>query len=186
MQTQKLFMLMLGCKPQGRQTEQHDIFFGIGESLKDLIPQIFDFWPEAKSKIHIDAWREVNFVEGCKVEVIPSSESIENQFSLFFLNLGGYRPNEFDEPHYKMLLATPDKATAIKLAKETAFYKHTCFEGATSHIDDKYGVDVDDVFEIEDVITADLKSKFKLKLSPAESITEDEIHLGYLPIKNIT
>lgn len=51
----KLYMLMLGCKPKGRFTEQHDIFFGIGNSLKDLIPQMKIFWPEAKGQIHIDA-----------------------------------------------------------------------------------------------------------------------------------
>ncbi|MGN6440105.1 MAG: DUF1543 domain-containing protein [Agriterribacter sp.] len=33
-------MLLLGCKPAGRHTEQHDVFFGIGASLKDLIPDI--------------------------------------------------------------------------------------------------------------------------------------------------
>ncbi|MFV8358664.1 DUF1543 domain-containing protein, partial [Flavobacterium sp. XS1P32] len=49
----KLYMLMLGCTPAGRLTEQHDIFFGIGKSLKDLIPQIKNFWPEAKGKLHI-------------------------------------------------------------------------------------------------------------------------------------
>nr|WP_199158240.1 DUF1543 domain-containing protein [Pedobacter sp. ASV2] len=182
---QKLFMLMLGCKPEGRQTEQHDIFFGIASSLQQLIPDIFAFWPEAKDKIHVDAWREVNYVDGCKVEVVEARETINNELSLFFLNLGGYRPNEFDEPHYKMLLATPDKATAIKQAKETAFYKHTWFDGATSHIDDKYGVDVDDAFEINDVLSTKIKSLYKLKLTAAESIITDEIHLGYLPIKNI-
>jgi len=55
-------MLLLGCKPPGRNTEQHDIFFGIGSGLKELIPAIIDSWPEAKKKIHIDAWREVQFV----------------------------------------------------------------------------------------------------------------------------
>lgn len=185
MNTKKLFMLMLGCKPKGRHTEQHDIFFGIASSLKELIPDIYTFWPEAKDKIHIDAWREVTNVNGHKVEVVPSASSIENKLSLFFINLGGYRPNEFDEPHYKMLLATPDKATAIKKAKETAFYKHTWFEGATSHIDDKYGIDVDDIFEISDVLTKELKAAYKLKLTIADNLTDDEIHLGYLPLRNI-
>ncbi|UKT63733.1 DUF1543 domain-containing protein [Pedobacter mucosus] len=183
--TPKLFMIMLGCKPKGRQTEQHDIFFGIATSLKEMIPDIYAFWPEAKNKIHIDAWREVNNVNGCKVECVNASEHFSNELHLFFINLGGYRQNEFDEPHYKMLLATPDKASATKQAKETAFYKHATFAGATSHIDDKYGVDVDDIFEIEDVLSADLKAKFRLKLTKMKSLIEDEIHLGYLPIKNI-
>lgn len=36
----KLYMVMLGCTPEGRFTEQHDIFFGIGYSLKELIPKM--------------------------------------------------------------------------------------------------------------------------------------------------
>jgi hypothetical protein len=51
----KLFMVLLGCTPAGRNTEQHDVFFSIGSGLKDLIPDIVDCWPEAKGKIHIDA-----------------------------------------------------------------------------------------------------------------------------------
>lgn len=53
----KLFMVLIGCKPEGRHTEQHDIFFGIGSELRDLIPDMLAFWPEANGKLHIDGWR---------------------------------------------------------------------------------------------------------------------------------
>ena len=66
----KLFMLLLGCKPGRRNTEQHDIFFGIAETLRDLVPSIIEVWPEAKGKIHIDAWREVNYVAQYEVKVL--------------------------------------------------------------------------------------------------------------------
>ena len=56
-------MIMLGCTPKGRLTEQHDIFFGIGNSLTELIPYIKEFWPEAKGKIHIDAWQKITFID---------------------------------------------------------------------------------------------------------------------------
>jgi len=54
----KLFMVLLGCKPEGRHIEQHDIFFGIGYNLKELVPAMKEYWPGGR--IHIDAWREVN------------------------------------------------------------------------------------------------------------------------------
>jgi hypothetical protein len=38
-------MTMKGYKPQSRFKEQQNIFFGIRNSLQDLIPQIKDFWP---------------------------------------------------------------------------------------------------------------------------------------------
>ncbi|WP_413667370.1 DUF1543 domain-containing protein [Mucilaginibacter sp. Mucisp86] len=71
MENLKLFMLMLGCKPPGRHVEQHDVFFGIAPSLGDLVPEIQAFWPEPE-KIHIDAWREVNAVDGYAVKITPA------------------------------------------------------------------------------------------------------------------
>ena len=132
----KLFMVMLGCKPASRLTEQHDIFFGIGLSLSELIPQINAFWPEADGNWHVDAWREVTSVDGFQINVIPKTKKV-NPENLFFINLGGYKPNEFEEYHYKLLTVASTLADAIKKSKQTAFYKHSGFDGAVSHIDDK-------------------------------------------------
>lgn len=174
---------MLGCTPKGRHTEQHDIFFSIGGSINDLKQEIIDFWPEANGKIHLDAWRCVTAVNGYQIQVVEVHEQVKVQpFKLFFFNLGGYKENEFDEFHYKMLVIAESKADAIQQAKESAFYKHTGFTGAPSHIDDKFGVDIDDFFEIPDMLPADLKNKYKLQISPATSLIEDQIHLGYMKL----
>jgi hypothetical protein len=45
----KLYMVMLGCTPKGRLTEQHDIFFW-NYFFKRLSPRNESFWPEAKGK----------------------------------------------------------------------------------------------------------------------------------------
>ncbi|MDF2437138.1 MAG: hypothetical protein K0Q95_1514 [Bacteroidota bacterium] len=184
----KLYMLLLGCKPKGRLTEQHDIFFGIAGSLKALTPEINSFWKEAKGIIHIDAWREVKVVNkySIKIKSRPAKSNANKKPKLFFLNLGGYKPNEFEEHHYKMLVAANNSAEAIKKAKETVFYKETGFKGASSHIDDKYALDVDDVYNIEDILPSEVKAKFIIELKPL-SKTEpvDEIHLGYLQLWKI-
>jgi hypothetical protein len=65
----KLFMVVIGCKPKGRFTEQHDVFFGIGTTLKELLPEMKAFWPEAKGKIHIDSWREITTVENHSITI---------------------------------------------------------------------------------------------------------------------
>ena len=182
----KLFMLLLGCTPKGRNIEQHDIFFGIGENIKELIPQILAFWPEANGKIHIDAWREINTENGFSVSVIEKVAGDNlNKAKLFFINLGGYKKNEFEEFHYKMIIAATDKAAAITQAKETAFYKHTGFDNAHSHIDDKFGVDVDDLFEIEDILSEEIKNQYRLSLHPVDQeMKPDEIHLGYFKLSS--
>lgn len=185
MQSPQLFMVLLGCRPQGRHTEQHDVFFGIANSIKELVPEMQAFWPEAKDKIHIDAWRAVTKVGNYSVSVVNKEEAPNDLNSLFFLNLGGYKRNEFDEFHYKMLVVADQKAVAIKEAKETAFYKHTWFDGASSHIDDKFGVDVDDIFEIEDILSPTTKAKYSLKFTSGNTGADDEITLGYFPLAKI-
>jgi hypothetical protein len=145
--------------------------------VKDLIPQMKAFWPV--DKLHVDAIRAVTLVNGFTVKVVDAT-SVKNDTHLFFINLGGYKQNEFEEFHYKMLVAAPDKGAAIQQARQTAFYKHTGFKGAPSHVDDKYGVDVDDVFEIADILPANVKQQFSLLIQPAApDQEEDAIHLGY-------
>ncbi len=178
-----LFMIMLGCTPPGRHTEQHDIYFSIADAIEQTKDELIKFWPEANGRVHMDAWRKVTVVDGYQINVVPKdSPSESNGLKLFFINLGGYREGEFDEPHYKLLIVAKDMATASKQAKQTAFYKHTGFKGAPSHIDDKYGVDVDDAFEINDVLPEELKALYKIEITPATNMEADKFTLGYMPL----
>ncbi len=177
----KLFLFLIGSTPPDRNIEQHDVFFDIGESVKDLVPNVQAFWPGVK--LHFDAWREVTCVDGYRIEVVPKDDrNTISSAKLFFLNLGGYKPGEFEEYHYKMLVAAQDKTDAIIKAKETAFFRHTGFTGANSHIDDKYGVDVDDVYEITDILNKETKEKHRISVIPDSEVKEDELHIGYFKL----
>jgi hypothetical protein len=180
----KLFMALVGCKPQGRHTEQHDVFFGIADSIAELLPVIGSWWPEVKNKFHLDAWREVNYVDGYSVQVVENDDQVGRGIArLFFINLGGYKAGEFEEYHYKMLTAAPDKNRAIRAAKQTSFYRHTGFKTAPSHIDDKYGIDVDDMYEIKDILPSLQQATYRIRLDAAgPGHSEDPLHLGYFPI----
>jgi hypothetical protein len=185
-ENQILFMVMLGCKPAGRLTEQHDIFFGIGTNLKDLVPHMKVFWPEAKGRIHIDAWRKITTIDGYTIKVCTRQETTSNQEKLFFINLGGYKENEFEEYHYKLLTIAKNKAEAIKKSKQTTFYKHFGFKGTgASHIDDKYGVDVDDIYKIEDILATRYKEQFSLKITKSSDLPTDVLEIGYLKIDKL-
>lgn len=182
----KLFMVMLGCRPEGRCTEQHDIFFGIGSSLKELIPSMKAFWPEAKGRIHIDAWREVTSVDNYWITIEEKGVVINQPEHLFFINLGGYKENEFEEYHYKVLAVGASLAEASKKSKNTAFYKHCGFKGATSHIDDKFGIDVDDIFNVKDILSNNYKNHFDIRITQQTTpLPEDVLHIGYLKIDKI-
>lgn len=178
-----LFMIMIGCTPPGRFTEQHDIFFGIAEQLSDLKQDLIDFWPEAKGKIHIDAWRKVTVVDDYEINIISKNSVIEKEQHVFFLNLGGYKEGEFEEYHYKKLAIAANQSEAIKEAKKTTFYKHCGFKGAESHIDDKYGIDVDDVYKVEDILHPKFKENYQLQIKKnTKEKTQDELHIGYLKL----
>jgi hypothetical protein len=98
-------MLLIGASPPERNIEQHDVFFGIGDSINDLIPDVLAFWP-GNNKLHFDAWREISSVNGYEVKVVLKNENKQDSaFKLFFINLGGYKQNEFEEFHYKMVIA---------------------------------------------------------------------------------
>ena len=184
----KLHMVMLGCTPAGRLTEQHDIFFGIGASLKDLIPEMKAFWPEAKGKIHIDAWREVSVADNFSIEIITKKTAENTNLDhLFFINLGGYKENEFEEYHYKLLTVATSLGLASKKSRKTTFYKHCGFKGAgASHIDDKYGIDIDDIYKVTDILDSQLKEKYSIKITKSETkLNEDVLHIGYLKISGI-
>src|SRR5687767_10274919 len=93
----KLFMVLLGSKAPERNVEQHDYFFGIAGSLKELVPQLREFWPEAGASLHIDGWREVNLVDGYRIIVTEKAEyPVHSVNKLFFINLGGYQTGKLE------------------------------------------------------------------------------------------
>lgn len=181
----KLYMVLLGCKPPGRHTEQHDVFFGIASSLKELVPAMHAFWPEAKNNLHVDAWREVTAVQQYSIHpFLKTTADKTNDLKLFFVNLGGYRKDEFEEHHYKMLLVAKDVAAAKALAKQQLFYKQNGFKGASAHIDDHYGIDVDEVYSVEEILPVTCSARYSI-ITLEEEKTADPFHLGYLPLWKI-
>ena len=185
----RLFMLLLGCRHKDRNTEQHDVFFGVANQLCDLVPQISAFW-KGGTALHVDAWRMVQKVQGYTVRISEHSpETKHTAPKLFFLNLGGYKPGEFEEFHYKMLAVAADKAAAIQDAKETGFFLHTGFgKAAKAHIDDRFGVDVDDIFEIKEILPRDITDRFSViieKNTPGTDLPEDDIHLGFFKLQEL-
>lgn len=178
----ELFMVVVGGKPEGRFTEQHDVFFGIADELKELVPSMYEFWPALEGRMHIDSWRKVAKVDGYNIQIIEKSEQNPNNSKrLYFVNLGGYKPNDMEEYHYKQLVVAANLAEATKIAKDTVFWKHH----ESSHIDDKYGIDVDDIYEVVDLLNPTFKEKYHILIQEASNIPEDTLEVGYLKISKL-
>ena len=185
----KLFMVLLGSKAQQRNIEQHDFFFGIAHEMQDLIPRMRDFWPDAGSSLHIDGWREVTHVEGFSVRILPKASTVQNNGKrLFFVNLGGYISGKLEEQHYTLLTVQDDRKWAIKAATTTEFFKSNtikAIKSAAAHIDEKYGIDVDEIYRIEDLLGNDDKALYQIELTHAPEGQHDAIHLGYLKLEKV-
>lgn len=181
----KLFYIILGATPLGRNIEQHDVYFGIAENLKDLVPEIKKFWAEAKGKIHIDCYQEVQFVDGFKLKIVEKTEE-SSKDQLFFINLGGYQMGKFEELHYQCLMAGKSMSEILKRVKKTEFYKEMGFKTAESHIDEKLGVDIDDIYKVKDILSPEMKAKYSIILEKTEEIDQENFtRLGYLMLSKI-
>ena len=190
-----LFMVQLGGRPKGRLIEQHDILFGVANQVSELIDDINNHWPEVNNKWHIDSYRAITKVGNHTVKLIESNNQTanDNGLKLFFINLGGYQQGSFEEFHHKLLIVAATQAEAIKQAKQSTFYKEFTFKdkdspfNAASHIDDKFQVDIDDIYDVNDLV-----SNIQILIEPRihnshelANADEDKEYVGYLSIKNL-
>ena len=166
-----LFMVQLGGRPKGRLIEQHDMFFGVANQVSELIEDINHHWPEVKNKWHIDSYRAITKIGNHSIKLVESATSYDNNgLKLFFINLGGYQQGSFEE-----------------------FYKEFTFKDkdspfdAASHIDDKFAVDIDDIYNVNDLI-----SNVQILIEPIAydshalaNTDDDKEYVGYLSIKNL-
>lgn len=190
-----LFMVQLGGRPKGRLIEQHDIFFGVANQVRELVDDINHHWPEVKNKWHIDSYRAITKVGNHTVKLIESNNQTanDNGLKLFFINLGGYQRGSFEEFHHKLVIVAATQAEAIKQAKQSTFYKEFTFKdkdtpfNAASHIDDKFEVDIDDIYDVNNLV-----SNIQILIEPTihnshelANADEDKEYVGYLSIKNL-
>lgn len=157
----KLFLLVLGGTPKGRNVEQHDVLFCVAQKIEDTYKAVKRFW---KIRVHIDSYCIVDKVDGYRVEVHSHAPSRKPKKSLFFINLGGYLKNDLEEYHKKLVLAASDVEKAKAKAKKNIFFKqHLKGVDDCAHVDDSYEIPhtgVDDVICVQ----ASLGKKFSITL----------------------
>lgn len=214
----KLFMLKIGARPQGRLIEQHDVMFVIANSLSETIESVNQHWPAVKNNWHLDAWREVKRVgdyqillstdsfskdgwskDSALADNILADERVDNKLDsqdkqLYFVNLGGYLPGQFEEFHYKTLVVAETLGKATAQVKKTAFYQDYTFDNvdtaksgvATSHVDDKQQLDLDDIHCVADLLPRDVALTIQpLTEHEKNQLPDDALHIGYLSLKQI-
>lgn len=115
-----LYAVMLGGKHPKANIEVHDVVFAVGDSLQDVYPQLKQQWFGAAKGLHIDAWMAIDGIEQYQVHLSPVAPDPAVP-RLYFINLGGYLPDEFGEAHHYVLIVAQSKMQARGRAR--GFFK---------------------------------------------------------------
>jgi hypothetical protein len=208
-----LFAVLLGCTPKGRNTEQHDVMFGVAKTLDALTDSMKSFWHQPhvaeltagvkkiypdvdvallekellapvlrRDKVHIDAWVQVNYADGYRVDILPKhAAGGNNGLRLYFINLGGYKAGEFEEYDKKFFVVAANMSEALAKAKQHDFMKEysadSIGKAGIAHLDDQFKID----FEADDIICVSdtLGDSYVLQLEQVEECPENELMIGY-------
>lgn len=166
---QKIFMVLLGGKAPKAKVEVHDIAFVLGKTIEETYPSLSKGWFGLKGKVHIDAYREVNFADGYQISLNPLKRADE-EAKLYFIQMGGYTPNIFGENHNYELIVAHSLKQAKARAKSLFFT-----EQYLPHVD--ACMDIDEIIEINEI------EGHKIYLQKHEGdYPQDKIHTCYIPL----
>jgi hypothetical protein len=119
------------------------------------------------------------------IEII-AKEAVENADlnHFFFINLGGYKENEFEEYHYKITVAQSmglaSKRPRRVLSTNTAVSRELAYRISTTNTGS-----MDDLI-VTDILDSQFKELYALKISKSETVLqEDPLHIGYLKLSKI-
>jgi hypothetical protein len=92
----KLFMFYIGGDCGNSNIELHDVRFSAGDTAEACHDDLRRQWWGNPKSLHLDCWGAVEQADGYDVMLMPprSENSLDK---LFFLNLGGYDPEHFEE-----------------------------------------------------------------------------------------
>lgn len=176
----KLFMIQIGFRLEGMNTEGHDTVFSIASSKEEAFKLIKAARPYAQ---HIDTCLEVNQFDG--YEILVTESPAPSQLKLWFINLGGYNEGQFGEVHKCILVTARDLAEAKSKAKQDPFFKEpgrVQDPKAAPHIDDKAQLDegIDDVLCVSEALPG---QSWGIELVPNEHALENQLTIQYIPLE---
>lgn len=170
--TGQLYAVLLGGRARGCRVELHDVAFAVGGTLEETHPQLLAQWFGEPEGLHVDAYAVVDQVEGYRV-VLDSQPPQRPEKRLYFINIGGYRPNEFAEQHAYALLAAANKAEAKTRARQTLLPGHD-------------SIHKDDLYEVDDVLEIRSAAALHVHLLADPCATAPRVVNGYFPLPSGT
>jgi len=188
MEDRKLFIVCLGGRANGCNTELHDIVFAVGkdDDITKLYPTFIKKWFGSTERLHLDSHFEVKYVDGFEIRLSEEKpDDIDSQPKLYFINFGAYDTNKLGEVHENKLYVAKNKADAKAQAK-----KDLCLGLFQAHCDDSLNVQdliiedkedqeddgVDDILEVSEV------DGYWIHLIPTDKTQQFKTICGYRKI----
>ena len=105
-------MFYVGGDCGNSNIELHDVRFSLGNYPRDCYDDLREQWWGTPDSLHIDSWAEISHADG--FDVLLSKEPFTGPEKLFFLNLGGYNADDFEEVHKNILVVATSQKAAIQ------------------------------------------------------------------------
>ncbi len=171
MSDKKLFAIYLGGHAKQCNIEVHDVVFAIASNLQDTFPTLEKKWFGIRKGLHIDAWIELNYVDGYQIQIVPAELSNnESDLKLYFINFGAYEPNFFGEVHQSGFYIASDKKAAQAQAR-----KELCLKLQKRHHDDTVAIAqacrrhiADSISDIDDCVEVATVDSWRLVFTPTD------------------
>ena len=167
----KLFGVFLGGRADKCNIELHDVVFTCSESIEKSYFDLLSKWFGNPKRLHIDSWIELKYIDGYKIHLSKSKPSHKRK--LYFINLGGYDKNKFEELHESKFLVGENRIDIKKKAKKILLLG-------------KDQVHTDDLYDVDDCITIDKVSGYYIHLTKTDILPKLNFNNGYLPIPKET
>ncbi|MEB3317149.1 MAG: DUF1543 domain-containing protein [Cyanobacteriota bacterium] len=151
----QLFLVVLGGRLPGAHIELHDVRFVAGHSLDDTLPALRRQWFGRRRGLHIDSFMAVRQVGQFAVDL--RREPWVGRERLWFVNVGGYRPERLAEEHAFGLVVDATAAGAKRQALAAWLP-----EAVSRHKDDLRALE-----GVDDCLALDTVGGWRVHLSPA-------------------
>ncbi len=146
----KLFAVLLGGRVKGCNIELHDVVFVIDKNIESSYPKLVNKWfGKSPDRLHIDSSVELKQIDGYEVSIV--NEPCDNENSLFFINMGGYKKDYFGELHAMSFFVAKTQEEAATRAKLSLLSENDILQ---QHCDDKTNIAdliADDIIKINKV-----------------------------------
>lgn len=166
----KLFVFYIGGDTATSLVELHDVRFAVGKKLEDAYPALKASWWGRPESLHLDCWGELTSADGHNIS-LKAEPPPADQEKLWFVNLGGYDPEQFTELHKNVFVVAPNESKAkVRALKQILDWK---------------GHHKDELFEVEKIFSIEEAAREKglyIHLEKTGSPKPFKFSYGYKPI----